>query len=417
MVIPLAVWPEMLVLPLLFALRADTVIVSPSGPYRTVAAAVSAAPAGGVVAVRAGRYREPVIQLDRPVALVGDSGAVLDGEGNHAIIIVHANGVLIRGLRFVNTGSSYREDRAAVRVADAAGCRIESNRFDSTFFAIYLARATDCVVDSNVIVGQPGREAATGNGVHLWSSRNIHVVGNRIRGHRDGIYLEFTRHADVRDNVSEANVRYGMHFMYSDSSAYTGNTFRSNGGGVAVMYTKVVTMTRNLFTSNHGPASYGLLLKEIHDAHLDGNTFVANTVGLLADGADRIRAIGNRFDDNGWAVRLLASTIDGRFEGNTFRRNSFDVAVNGSGTSTEFSGNWWDSYRGWDLNRDGIGDVPYHPVRLFALLVEHAQPVLLLQRSLFVKLLDAAERALPVLTPAELVDTAPLMHEPTGGPQ
>lgn len=401
-------------LALLFLIQAPPLVVSPAGPYHTLAAAVAAAPTGATITIRAGTYREPTVMVERPLTIVGDSGAVLDGEGAHAIVIVHADHVTIRGLDFINTGISYREDRAALRVADASNCHIDHNRFDQTFFAIYLARATDCVVADNVISGRPGREAATGNGIHMWSSRNVLVSGNRISGHRDGIYLEFTRHANVRDNVSEFNARYGMHFMYSDSSVYTGNTFRANGGGVAVMYTKVVTMTHNLFTSNHGPASYGLLLKEIHDAHLVGNRFRGNTVGLLADGADRMVATGNRFEDNGWAVRMLASTVDGRFEGNVFRRNSFDVAVNGVGTSTIFTGNWWDSYHGWDLDHDGIGDIPYHPVRLFALLVEHAQPVLLLQRSLFVSLLDAAERALPVLTPTGVLDSRPLMHDPDG---
>jgi nitrous oxidase accessory protein len=388
-------------------------LVSAAGPYRTVTAAIAAAPAGATVRVTAGRYLEPTIIIDHRLNVVGDSGAVLDGGGDHAIIIVRGYGVTIRGLEFVNTGISYREDRAAVRVADAGQCTIDHNRFTGTFFAIYLARATNCDVSGNVIVGTPGREAATGNGIHLWASRDIRVTGNRISGHRDGIYLEFTRHADVRDNTSELNGRYGMHFMYTDSSVYVGNTFRSNGGGVAVMYSKVVTMERNLFTSNHGPTSYGLLLKEIQDARLVGNTFRHNTVGLLADGADRMVARRNTFEDNGWGIRMLASTVDGRVEGNTFTGNSFDVAVNGVGTSTLFTGNWWDNYRGWDLDHDGIGDVPYHPVRLFALLVEHAQPALLLQRSLFVKVLDAAERALPVLTPAAVADARPLMKKPT----
>lgn len=401
---------------LLLLVRPDTtpLVVSPQGPYRTIAAAVAAAPTGGLVSVRAGRYREPTILLERSITLVGDSGAVVDGEGTHALMIVRGDGVTIRGFEFTNTGMSYREDRAAVRIADASGCRVEDNRFTATFFAIYLARATDCDIVDNVIAGRPGREAATGNGVQLWASRDIRITRNRIRGHRDGIYLEFSRHVDARDNVSESNVRYGMHFMYTDSSTYAGNTFRDNGGGVAVMYSKVVTMERNLFASNHGATSYGLLLKEIHDAHLRDNTFRHNTVGLLADGADRLLALGNLFEDNGWAVRLLASTNEGRFEGNSFRRNSFDVAVNGEGTSTLFTGNWWESYHGWDLDRDGIGDVPFHPVRLFALLVEHARPALLLQRSLFVKLLDAAERAVPVLTPSAVADARPLMVRPTG---
>ncbi len=405
-------WCDVITLPFLLL---QQLVVSPTGPYRTVAAAVQAAPAGATVVVRAGRYREPTVTIDRAVSLSGDSGAVMDGEGSHAIIIVRGDGVTIQGLEFVNTGTSYREDRAAVRIADAGQCRVEHNRFTNTFFAIYLARATNCDIADNTIVGARGREAVTGNGIHLWSSRDIRVSRNVIRGHRDGIYLEFSRHADVRDNVSELNGRYGMHFMYTDSSLYTGNTFRDNGGGVAVMYSKVVTMTKNLFSSNHGPTSYGLLLKEIQDARLSGNTFRRNTVGLLCDGADRMIALDNQFEDNGWAVRMLASTVDGRVEGNTFSRNSFDVAVNGVGTSTVFAGNWWDSYHGWDLNRDGIGDVPYHPVRLFALLVEHAQPALLLQRSLFVRLLDAAERALPVLTPSGVVDARPLMRRPAGG--
>ena len=402
----------MIGLPLLLI---QQLVVSPVGPYRTVTAAVQAAPLGATIVVRAGHYREPTVMVERSVTLMGDSGAVLDGQGTHAIIIVRGDHVTIRGFEFLNTGSSYVEDRAALRVADATDCRIEHNHFTGTFFAIYLARAAGCNVTDNVIVGQRGREAITGNGIHLWSSRDIRVSRNVIRGHRDGIYLEFTRHADVRDNVSEMNGRYGMHFMYTDSSIYAGNTFRDNGGGVAVMYSKVVSMTKNLFSSNHGPTSYGLLLKEIQDARLSGNTFRRNTVGLLCDGADRMIALDNQFEDNGWAVRMLASTVDGKVEGNSFVRNTFDVAVNGFGTSTVFAGNWWDAYHGWDLNRDGIGDVPYHPVRLFALLVEHAQPALLLQRSLFVRLLDAAERALPVLTPSGVVDARPLMQRPTGG--
>jgi nitrous oxidase accessory protein len=394
------------------AMLQSPLVVSVTGPYTSIAAAITAAPAGGIVVVRAGVYAEPTITINRAITLAGEPGAILDGGGTHAIIIVHADSVTIRGLEFRNTGFAYKEDRAAVRVVDSHDCTIDGNRFTHTFFAIYLARATGCTVRNNTITGVPGREAVSGNGIHLWSCREIAVLGNTIRGHRDGIYLEFTRHADVRGNVSEGNVRYGMHFMYSDSSSYTGNTFRSNASGVAVMYTRVVAMHGNLFTSNHGPASYGLLLKEIQDAHLDSNTFRGNTVGLMADGADRLVATRNQFIDNGWGVRLLASTGDGRFEANAFARNSFDIAANGDGNSTDLDGNWWDGYHGWDLDHDGAGDVPYRPMRLFAALVERSHPALLFQHALFVRLLDAAERVLPVLTPASVVDHHPLMRDP-----
>ena len=65
-----------------------------------------------------------------------------------------------------------------------------------------------------------------------------------------------------------------------------------------------------------------------------------------------------------------------------------------------------------DLDRDGVGDVPFRPVRLFALVVEQHGSALMLLRSPVVGILDAAERMLPVLTPDVLVDAHPLMRSP-----
>jgi nitrous oxidase accessory protein len=49
-------------------------------------------------------------------------------------------------------------------------------------------------------------------------------------------------------------------------------------------------------------------------------------------------------------------------------------------------------------------------VRLFSLLAERYEPSLVLQRSLFVDLLDVAERGIPSLTPAAVVDSHPSMR-------
>jgi nitrous oxidase accessory protein len=56
--------------------------------------------------------------------------------------------------------------------------------------------------------------------------------------------------------------------------------------------------------------------------------------------------------------------------------------------------------------------VPHRPVRLFALVVEQNEPLLVLLRSAIVSLLDRSERILPSLTPETLADTAPLMRRP-----
>lgn len=388
----------------------QALVVSPVGPYHRVADAVLAARPGDTITVRAGVYREPTIRIDRAVVVLGDGGATLDGEGQRELLVIAAPGVTVRGLTFRNTGRSHREDRAALRVLETGDCLIEDNVFTDTFFGIYLQGASDCVVTGNRLVGQIGGEGGTGNGIHSWSSARLTLVNNTISGHRDGIYLEFSRHATVQGNISTGNRRYGLHFMYSDSSRYERNQFRSNGTGVAVMYSSHVSMVDNDFALNRGPAAYGLLLKEISRSELVGNRFIGNTTALVADGANALEVRSNLFRRNGRAVRLLASTEGGAFTGNAFEGNSFDVVVNSRGITTAFRGNWWDAHRGWDLDRDGTSDIPHHPVRLFALLVERSEPTLLLQRSLFVRLIDAAERAVPVLTPQNVSDPEPRMR-------
>jgi len=386
------------------------VTVSPAGPVSSLGDALRDAQPGARVTVRAGIYREPTIVVTRPVTIIGEPGAVLDGEETRQIMIVQADDVTIRSLEFRRVGTSHVEDRAAIKVQDAQNCTIENNRIDDAFFGIYLARVDRCRIAHNRLTARKGRESASGNGIHLWTSNHITIEANEITGHRDGIYLEFVHESDIRNNTSTANLRYGLHFMYSDDCRYVGNTFSRNGSGVAVMYTKRVAMIDNRFEDNWGSASYGLLLKEILEPELRGNRFVRNSTGLLLDGVTRLRAHANQFIENGWAVKLLASAQDGRFTHNEFLGNSFDVATNSRETTTSFAGNYWDEYKGYDLDRDGTGDVPHRPVRLFSLLVADNEPLLITLRSPFVALLDIAERVLPSITPETLADASPAMR-------
>lgn len=387
-----------------------TIVVSPQAGVHSISAAIRLARAGSVIRVEPGVYREEMIVVDKPVQIIGDRSPVLDGQGSHQIMSIVADDVTVRGLVFRNVGASYVEDRAAIKVTKARRCTIADNRVENGFFGIYLAAVTDCQIIGNTLIGAAKTDGASGNGIHLWTSTRITIEGNQIRGHRDGIYFEFVHESVVRGNTSEHNLRYGLHFMYSDDCQYLDNTFRTNGAGVAVMYTKRVVMRGNGFDANWGPAAYGLLLKEVYDVELEHNRFRRNTVGLVADGANRIQATRNDFENNGWALKLMASTGDGHFLHNNFVGNSFDVAANSRESSNEFAGNYWDAYRGYDLDHDGVGDVPFHPVRLFSLLVQSNESSLILLRSLFVSLLDAAERTLPTLTPDAVIDRAPAMR-------
>jgi nitrous oxidase accessory protein len=384
--------------------------VSPKGPVRTIRTALSLVARGGTILVQPGTYRDTTIVVEMPVRIVGDGDAILDGEGKRQIMAITSDSVTVRGLHFVNVGVAFTEDLAAIKVIRASTCEIVDNRIDNAFFGIYLQEVSTCLVEGNQLRAEHYRDATSGNGIHLWHSRDITIAKNHITGHRDGIYFEFTRQAHVRGNISTDNLRYGLHFMYSDSCDYEGNTFRHNGAGVAVMYSHGVQMVENRFEGNRGSAAYGLLLKEIADSRLERNYFLDNTAGLVADGATRLIADRNQFVDNGWALKLQASTEDAQFTGNDFAGNTFDVATNSRSSSSTFRGNYWSAYDGYDRNHDGTGDVPYAPVRLASVVVAQTEPALILLRSNFLYLLDAAERVIPALTPETLVDSAPSMR-------
>jgi nitrous oxidase accessory protein len=387
----------------------DTVVVSPNGV--SLVAALKSVRSGGVVVITPGHYRVHDAVVQRPVSIIGKDFPVLDAEGKGEILKVTAADVTIQGLALTGTGVSYTQDRAAIRVTNVGNCRIIGNRFENNLYGIYLAKVTSCEVADNTLKAGGRTEATSGNGIHLWSSREIRIDRNRVSGFRDGIYFEFVHDTKVTRNISEKNLRYGLHFMYSDDCEYIGNTFRQNGAGVAVMYTKRVHMVMNRFEKNWGSSAYGLLLKEIADSRIERNVFAENTTGLYADGADRIRAVNNEFDRNGWAVRVGGSTLDGLFSANNFVDNTFDVTTNSQDPSTRFEGNYWNSYKGYDLNRDGVGDIPHSPVRLFAVIVEKNPQSIVLMRSALVSLLDAIERAMPSLTPPLFVDPKPSMRK------
>lgn len=383
--------------------------VGKNGDFSTIRQGIASAKAGDTLFVLSGWFGESNLTIDKPLFVVGQNFPEIDAQSSGEIFTVKSSFVEFYGITFKNSGVSYIKDNAAIKFVSVDHCIVQNCRFTNNFFSIYFSKSAFCRASGNEIHANGETEAGSGNGIHCWSCRGMTIENNRIFGQRDGIYMEFSRQSEIRNNYSEGNLRYGLHFMFSDSCRYTGNTFRKNGSGVAVMYTHWVEMSDNVFDENWGAASYGILLKDISDSHIFNNTFVKNTIGLYAEGSSRILIEHNSFLRNGWAVKIMANSSEDFFTRNNFEGNTFDVATNSRSNFNVFSGNFWSAYQGYDLNRDGVGDAPFRPVRLFSLLVEQNPPALLLLRSLFIDILDAAERVLPALTPETLVDYKPAM--------
>jgi nitrous oxidase accessory protein len=361
--------------------------------------------------VNPGVYSEECIIVTKAVTLIGKSFPLLIGNKNTSTMILKSNGVTVKGLHFKNNQVNFIHDNSALRLENVKDCNIEGNRFTENFFGIYAAKSSNCKIFNNEISASNIKESYSGNGIHLWYCREIEISNNKINGHRDGIYLEFVHKSSVKNNFSSHNLRYGLHFMFSDSCYYSNNTFAKNGAGVAVMYTHNVRMTENRFEQNWGSGAYGLLLKEISNSIVEKNHFVKNSSGIYLEGCSKIYVAGNNFTSNGWAIRLMANSMENNFEKNNFTGNTFDISTNSTRNYNIFSHNYWSEYKGYDLNKDGIGDVPYHPVKLFSIITEKNRPTLILLRSFFIELLNIAENIFPSLTPETLIDNKPSMQK------
>ncbi len=376
--------------------------------FQTIEGAIEKAQKGDVVEVEEGQYKVQRLVISVPIKLIGIGEVELDGEGE-PILLLTTDSIVIENLILKNVSTSYIEDKAAIRIVKSDHCEIRNNKLYDTFFAIYIENSDYAIVEDNYVKGDAKQEASSGNAVHAWYSNNALIKGNTLLNHRDGIYLEFVEDSKVIDNHSEGNIRYGLHFMFSHNDDYLDNKFINNGSGVAVMFSDHVNMFNNLFKDNWGDAAYGLLLKDIKDSKLEGNIFKRNTIAIQADNAMRIQINHNDFVDNGWVLKIMGNCMENKVVENNFISNSFMVSTNSSYNHNFFDNNFWSEYSGYDLDKDGIGDVPYRPVSLFSYTVTNNPPTLILMRSTFIELLNSAEKVIPVITPETLFDEHPKM--------
>lgn len=376
----------------------------------TLRKAVEMAQPGDTLFLSEGVYPAENLKITKSLTLMGTEGAVIDLESKGFGLVVNAENVTLRDFEIRDSGYGFMEDFAAILIEDSKNVTVDNVRFIDNFFSIYIAKSSELMITNNYIESKAERQTTSGNGVHIWYSKDVEVHNNEIKGQRDGIYLEFVERSQISGNKVERNIRYGLHFMYSDDCSYIGNQFRDNVSGVAVMYSKNVIMHHNHFIENWGANRYGLLLKEITDSDIKFNLFQKNSVGIYAEASNRINIERNEFYENGTGLRIMANGVDNRISLNNFIGNTFEVKTNSMQNPNVYSENYWSQYEGYDLDRDGIGDVPYRPVRLFSILAERQPSSLILLHSIMVQLLDTAERVMPALTPKELMDEKPRME-------
>ena len=386
-----------------------TINVGRSRSITSIQKALQLSQNGDTVLVDAGIYHEGNLVINRSIVFKGINNPVLDGDKKFEIISIKANNVIVEGFKIQHSGRAAVDDIAGIKIYNAKNVTVINNILDDTNFGIYSQNGKSCTIKNNLLIAYGTGELQSGNGIHCWRCDSMLIIGNTINGHRDGIYFEFVTNSMIWRNTSANNVRYGLHFMFSQDNNYITNIFKNNGSGVAVMYSHGVKMFNNFFEENWGDAAYAILLKDISDSYILGNHFLKNTIAIHMEGSSRIELQNNEFLNNGWAIKIQASCDNNNIEKNNFIGNTFDIGTNGTLVLNKFNGNYWDKYEGYDINRDKIGDIPFHPVSMYSMIIDNNPSALMLFHSFMVTLMDKTERILPGVTPENLKDDSPLM--------
>jgi nitrous oxidase accessory protein len=300
----------------------------------------------------------------------------------------------------------------------AARAVVERSRIMGNLIGVHVNGPKGAVVRGNLIRGRTDlRLNERGNGVWLWNTPGTVIEGNEFSHGRDGIFVTTSKKNVFRNNRFH-DVRFAVHYMYTNDSEVSGNRSVGNDLGYALMYSDRLRVRGNI---SQGDRQHGLLLNYANASVIEGN--VVRDGGekcVFIYNANKNRFSGNHFEGCEIGIHFTAGSERTVITGNAFVRNRTQVKYVGTrwlDWSDKGRGNYWSDNPAFDLDGDGIGDAPYRPNDMVDQIVWTQPLAKLLLNSPAVQLLRWAQSQFPALYPGGVVDTAPLMRpvEPNAG--
>jgi len=309
---------------------------------------------GDTIIIGEGEYVENLI-IDRPITLKGINYPTIRGGFTSHVILIQANNTTIEGLTISESGTRLMEDFACIRV-EADSVTLHNNIITKPLHGIYVKGGSYITITGNTIEGRQDLiPEDRGNGIHLWNSSHNLLSSNKVSYARDGIYFSFANHTEVSNNHIH-DVRYGLHYMYSDNNIFTNNIFENNVAGAALMYSQKIEFYKNIFARCRGFRAYGILFQSMDESSAHHNLIIDNSRGLFFDNCNSNHFTNNDVVDNDLALQIMGDGENNSIIRNNFINNLGSLVMDMKRTSTVWEdksgGNYWTSYKGYDLDGD-----------------------------------------------------------------
>jgi len=388
-------------------------------------AAIDRAAPGDVLRLQPGEHKGRVT-IGKSLTLEGEEGAIVEGDGAGRVLVADAPGITLRNLEVRGSGSRLDQQDAGIFLSrQATGALVEHNRIIGNLVGVYVLGAADSIVRNNVIEGRQDLHMnEDGNGIHVWNSPGAQVIANDIRYGRDGIYVISSKRNVFRDNRMR-DLRYAIHYMYTNDSEVSGNLSIGNHAGFVIMYSDRLKITGNLST---GDREKGLFLNTASSSNIGENTVrAAPEKCVFIYAANKNWFHDNWFEGCDIGIHFTAGSERNRIAGNAFVGNKTQVKYVGTRVldwSDKGHGNYWSDNPAFDLNGDGVADTAYKPNDMVDEVLWVNPNAKMLLNSPAVQVVRWAQAQFPAIYPGGVIDTAPLMAPPgitaptwTGGGQ
>jgi nitrous oxidase accessory protein len=379
----------------------------------TLATAIAGANPGDVLILQSGLHSGAVV-IDKPLTLTGGHDAIIDGMGQGTVVSIDASDVTIRNLTVTGSGLNSQETDAGIKILKKADrAVVEENWVLGNLHGIDVHGGMDAQVRNNTIEGTRNpRMNDRGNGIYVWNSPGTVVEGNSVRWGRDGIFSNASRKGTYRNNLFR-DLRFAVHYIYTNDSEVSGNVSIGNHLGYAIMFSNRVILKDNMSLSD---ISHGVMLNFANNADVSGN--------LVQGGAEKCTFIynahknliyNNRFEGCDIGIHFTAGSERNILTKNAFIGNRTQVKYVGTRDiewSFEGRGNYWSDHASFDLDGDGIADSAFRPNDLMDHILWSQPAAALLTGAPAVQLIRWAQSSFPATLPGGVVDSAPLMAAP-----
>jgi len=394
------------------AVHAETRVIEPGDPLQ---AAIDQASPGDSLILQAGVHPGPIV-IDRPLRLLSKSAGIIDGRGRGRVVTIAAPDVTLRGVTIRNSGDSLATEDSGIFVTQEGDrALVEQNFLDGNLIGVYLKGPEDARVSNNTIIGSRNPHVNDrGNGVQLWNTPGSIVEGNDISFGRDGIFVTTSRNNIFRANRFQ-DLRFAVHYMYTNNSTVQDNVSRGNHVGYALMYSNQLIVRNNL--SDHD-RDRGLFLNYANESAISDNRIAGAEKCLFIYNANMNQISDNHFSRCDIGIHFTAGSEGNDVHGNAFVENRTQVKYVGTRYiewSLEGRGNYWSDNPAFDLDDNGVADQPYRPNGLVDQLVWRHPLAKLLLNSPAMQVLRWAQSEFPSLHPGGVTDSAPLMASDHNG--